>query len=344
MLVDYAVINVSGGDGGSGCVSFRREKFVPRGGPDGGNGGKGGDVVLMADPQLSTLLDYRYRQHYRAKRGQHGGGKNKTGASGGDLVLRVPLGTIVKDAETGEVLCELLKPEEHFVVAHGGRGGRGNASFASATHQAPRESQPGEPGEGRRIELELKLIADVGLVGLPNAGKSTLLAAISAARPKIAAYPFTTLEPHLGVVQLSDGRTLVMADIPGIVEGAHEGKGLGLRFLRHIERTRALAYLVPVDCGDPQSEYELLRRELAEYSPELAKTIHCVVLSKSDLLPPDQPPPQIDAPQATATYVVSAVARAGLHELAEALWLTVTTLIEEESDAGEAESAAGARP
>ncbi len=344
MLVDYAVINVCGGDGGSGCVSFRREKFVPRGGPDGGNGGKGGDVVLMADPQLSTLLDYRYRQHYRAKRGQHGGGKNKTGASGGDLVLRVPLGTIVKHAETGEVLCELLKPEEHFVVARGGRGGRGNASFASATHQAPRESLPGELGEGRRIELELKLIADVGLVGLPNAGKSTLLAAISAARPKIAAYPFTTLEPHLGVVQLSDGRTFVMADIPGIVEGAHEGKGLGLRFLRHIERTRALAYLVPVDCGDPQSEYELLRRELAEYSPELARTIHCVVLSKSDLLPPDQPPPQIDAPQATATYAVSAVARAGLHELAEALWLTVTTLIEEGSDAGEAESAAGARP
>jgi GTP-binding protein len=279
MLIDQAVILVKSGDGGSGCVSFRREKYVPRGGPDGGDGGRGGDVVLVADPHLTTLLDYHYKQQYRAERGRHGQGKKRTGASGEDQVLRVPPGTNVKDADTGEFLGELVKHGDQCVVARGGRGGRGNASYATATHQAPREHEPGRPGLERRIELELKLIADVGLVGQPNAGKSTLLAAMSAARPKIADYPFTTLEPHLGVVQLSDGRTLVMADIPGIIEGAHEGKGLGLKFLRHIERTRTLAYLIPVDVEDPQAEYELLRSELAEYSRELAEKPHCIVIT-----------------------------------------------------------------
>jgi GTP-binding protein len=331
MLIDQAIINVRSGDGGNGCTSFRREKYVPRGGPDGGDGGDGGDVVLIADPQLATLLDYQYKQSYRAQRGQHGGGKNKKGASGDDMVLRVPPGTVVRDAETREFLGELLKPGDRCVVARGGRGGRGNAAFATATHQAPREHEPGRSGVERRIELELKLIADVGLVGQPNAGKSTLLAAMSAARPKIAEYPFTTLEPHLGVVQLSDGRTMVMADIPGIIEGAHEGKGLGLKFLRHIERTRTLACLVPVDADEPQAEYELLRRELAEYSDELATKPHCVVLSKADLLAPGHDAPAVEAPDSFETYVVSGVSHAGLEKLAEGLWATVRRQRDEDS-------------
>ncbi len=337
MLIDHALIYVYSGDGGNGCLSFRREKYVPRGGPDGGDGGRGGDVVLVADPQLNTLLDYQYKQQYKAKRGLHGQGKNRTGASGEDLVLGVPPGTVVRDAETGEFLGELVKPGDLCVVAAGGRGGRGNAAFVSSTHQAPREHEPGQPGVERRIELELKLIADVGLVGQPNAGKSTLLAAMSAARPKIAAYPFTTLEPNLGVVQLSEGRTMVMADIPGIIEGAHEGKGLGLKFLRHIERTRTLAYLIPVDIEDPQAEYELLRKELEVYSGELASKSHCIILSKADLLPPDGEPPAVSAPDAERTYLVSGVTRSGLAELAEGLWVVVRREMaaEEAFDAGE---------
>jgi GTP-binding protein len=332
MLIDQAIIHVQSGDGGNGCLSFRREKYVPRGGPDGGDGGDGGDVVLIADSHLTTLLDYQYKQQYRAKRGQHGQGKNRKGASGDDMVLRVPPGTVVRDADTREFLGELLKPGDRCVVAKGGRGGRGNTAFATATHQAPREHEPGRPGVERRIELELKLIADVGLVGQPNAGKSTLLAAMSAARPKIADYPFTTLEPHLGVVQLSEGRSMVMADIPGIIEGAHEGKGLGLKFLRHIERTRTLAYLIPVDIEDHQAEYELLRRELAEYSGELAIKPHCIVLSKADLLAPDDDPPAVEAPDSFQAYVVSGVTHAGLEALAEGLWATVQRGRDEEDD------------
>ncbi len=349
MLIDHTIINVYAGDGGAGCLSFRREKYVPRGGPDGGDGGRGGDVVLIADAQLSTLLDYQYRQHYRARRGLHGSGKNKTGASGEDLVLKVPPGTTLKDADSGEVVGELLEPGDRCVVARGGRGGRGNAAFASATHQAPREHEPGRLGQERRIELDLKLIADVGLVGQPNAGKSTLLAALSAAHPKIAAYPFTTLEPHLGVVQLSAGRSLVMADIPGIIEGAHEGKGLGLRFLRHIERTRTLAYLVPVDADDPQTEYELLKRELAEYSDELIGKPYFVVFSKADLLEIGEDgrridPPAIEAPDSEGTYIVSGVARIGLKELAEALWKTVQRTRETENGMDASSEKNAARP
>lgn len=331
MLIDQALIETRGGDGGSGCVSFRREKYVPRGGPDGGDGGKGGDVVLIADPQLSTLLDYQYKQRYRAQRGQHGQGKRRTGASGEDMVLRVPPGTMVRDADSGTLLGELLEPGQRCVVARGGRGGRGNAAFASPTNRAPREHEAGEAGESRRIELELKLIADVGLVGQPNAGKSTLLASLSAARPKIADYPFTTLEPNLGVIELGGGRTLVMADIPGIIEGAHEGKGLGLRFLRHIERTRTLAYLVPVDAEDPQAEYELLRSELQEYSRELARKPHCVVLSKADLIPSGQEAPSLSAPDAFEVVIASGVTRRGLQELAETLWREVVKQVDAES-------------
>lgn len=328
MFVDYAEINVYAGTGGSGAEAWRREAGVPRGGPAGGNGGKGGDVILRADRQLSTLLDYRYQQHYRAERGQHGMGKNRTGRDGADLVLRVPPGTVVRDVATGELLGELVADGEELVVARGGRGGRGNAAFVTATRQAPTYWEPGEEGEERRVALELKLIADVGLVGQPNAGKSTFLAAVSAAKPKIADYPFTTLEPNLGVVQLAGARTFVVADIPGIIEGAHEGRGLGLRFLRHIERTRTLAYLVPVDAADVQEEYRLLREELRAYSPELAEKPHCVVLTKLDLLGPEAAPPPLDAPDAWGVHAISAVSRRGVPELLEALYARVRDAVE----------------
>ncbi|MDQ3604688.1 MAG: GTPase ObgE, partial [Gemmatimonadota bacterium] len=317
MFLDQATIYVYAGQGGDGIVAFRREALVPHGGPSGGDGGKGGDVILRVNSQLGTLLDYRYRQHYRAPRGEHGEGSNRTGRSGEDLVLMVPPGTVVNDADTGETLGELLHEGEELVVARGGRGGRGNARFATATNQAPRRADSGEEGEERRITLELKLIADVGLVGEPNAGKSTFLAAVSHATPKIGDYPFTTLTPNLGVVRLSDGRAFVVADIPGIIEGAHEGKGLGLQFLRHIERTRTLAYLIPADALDAQAEFERLRAELDSYSPELAAKPHCIVFTKADLLPPEWETPRIEAPDAWGQFLVSAVARRGLDSLLE---------------------------
>jgi len=320
VFIDRAVIEVIAGTGGSGSEAFRREKGVPRGGPAGGDGGKGGDVLLEADAQLATLLDYSYRRHYKADRGMHGAGKNKTGRSGDDLVLKVPPGTVAYDADSEECLGELLEPGQSIVVALGGRGGRGNTHFKTSTQQAPRRWERGGEGEERRVRLELKLIADVGLVGEPNAGKSTFLAAVTAARPKVADYPFTTLEPNLGVVQLSDFRTFVIADIPGIIEGAHEGKGLGHQFLRHIERTRTLALLIPVDAPDVQVEYEALRSELEAYSTELAVTPHCVMLTKTDLLPADEPIPELAAPDAWGVFGVSSVANRGLHELLPRLW------------------------
>lgn len=323
MFIDFARIRVKGGAGGAGAVAFRREKGVPRGGPAGGNGGRGGDVYVEADPQLDTLLDYRYRENYAAGRAGHGEGSNRTGADGEDLRLPVPSGTVVRDADTGEVLGEVLEGGDRLVVARGGRGGRGNAAFASATHQTPREWEPGEWGEERRIELELKLIADVGLVGEPNAGKSTFLAAVSAARPKIAEYPFTTLSPNLGVVGLSDGRTMVIADIPGIIEGAAEGKGLGTQFLRHIERTRTLALLIPSDAEDPRATYELLRNELLSHDAALAHIPHCAVITKADLSPPDDRTWEVGAEGAWGTFVVSSVTREGLTELLEGLWAHV---------------------
>jgi GTP-binding protein len=318
-FIDRVEVQVQAGDGGSGIVSFRREFRVPLGGPDGGDGGRGGDVIVRADPNLATLLDYTYRTRFAAERGAHGSGSNKTGRSGANEILPVPPGTVIRDADTGELIGELLEAGEEVVVAHGGRGGKGNAYFATATRQAPREWQPGEDGESRRIELELKLIADVGLVGQPNAGKSTLLSVISAARPKIADYPFTTLSPNLGVVQLSDHRTFVVADIPGIIEGAHEGRGLGLQFLRHIERTRILAFLVPIDAVDWQLEYDSLRREVASYSEELASKPHCVVFTKMDLLGDLEPPP-IHAPDAFGVYAISSVARLELETLLAGFW------------------------
>jgi GTPase len=332
MFVDQAIIHVTGGVGGSGAEAFRRESGVPLGGPAGGSGGHGGSVILRGSVQLATLLDYRYQQHYRAERGQHGQGKNRTGRSGEDLVLRVPLGTVVRDADTGELLGEILEDDQSITVAKGGRGGRGNAAFATPTNRAPRRWEPGEEGVDRRIQLELKLIADVGFVGQPNAGKSTLLAAVSAATPKIADYPFTTLTPNLGVVQLRDHRTFVIADIPGIIEGAHEGKGLGLRFLRHIERTRTLALLIPVDSPDAQAEYELLREEIDAYSPDLGARPYCVILSKTDTLGPDSAVPSLNAPAAWGTFAISAVARRNVDELLEALWARVREEIRAEAE------------
>ncbi len=320
MFIDRAVIDVIAGTGGSGSEAMRREKGVPRGGPAGGDGGKGGDILLEADAQLATLLDFSYRRIYTAERGMHGAGKSMTGRSGDDLVLKVPPGTVAYDADSDKRLGELLEPGQSIVVVLGGRGGRGNTHFKTATQQAPRRWEPGGEGEQRRVRLELKLIADVGLVGEPNAGKSTFLAAVTAARPKVADYPFTTLSPNLGVVQLSDFRTFVVADIPGIIEGAHEGKGLGHQFLRHIERTRTLALVIPVDAADVQVEYEALRSELEAYSSELSVTPHCVMLTKTDLLPPDESLPELDAPDAWGVFGISSVAQKGLDELLQQLW------------------------
>ncbi|MCE2900478.1 MAG: GTPase ObgE [Gemmatimonas sp.] len=319
MFVDRVLVKVEAGTGGSGQTSFRREKYVPMGGPDGGDGGRGGDVLVRADRNLTTLLDYTYRDSWKAERGQHGEGSNRTGRSGDDIVLPVPPGTVVRDADTNELIGEVLEHGDSLLVAKGGRGGKGNAFFVTATHQSPREWQPGEEGQLRTLELELKLIADVGLVGQPNAGKSTLLSVISAARPKIADYPFTTLSPNLGVVPLSDHRSFVVADIPGIIEGAHEGKGLGLQFLRHIERTRMLAFILPIDADDWQAELDQLRHEIAAYSAALAAKPYCVVFSKLDLLG-EHYIPDIEAPGAFGLFAISAPGRMGLDVLLDAWW------------------------
>jgi GTP-binding protein len=322
MLIDRAVVRVVGGTGGSGASSFARFKYKPKGGPDGGDGGHGGSVYVKADPNLATLLDYRYRTVWKADRGEHGKGKTQTGASSGDVYLPIPPGTVVRDAITGELIGEVLQPGDTLRVARGGRGGRGNARFATSTHQAPREWEPGEEGEDRQIELVLKLIADVGLVGEPNAGKSTLLSVVSAARPKIADYPFTTLEPNLGVVALSGHRSFVVADIPGIIEGAHQGRGLGFRFLQHVERTRVLAYMIPLDADDPQATYNRLRDEVGKYSEALAAKEHVVLLTKRDLLG-DAPLPVIQASDAVGVLAISSASGQGIEELKEYLWKLV---------------------
>src|SRR5271157_3873650 len=286
MFIDEARILVKAGDGGNGCLAFRREKYVPRGGPSGGDGGRGGDVTLVSSEHQNTLLQFRFNPEHKAERGRHGEGSNCTGAEGRSLEVQVPVGTVVYDESTGERLYDFTKPGERFTVARGGKGGKGNARFATATHQAPTEHEPGRPGDEKRLRLELKLLADVGLVGFPNAGKSTLIARISAARPKIADYPFTTLEPSLGVVRLDDMRTFVVADIPGLIEGASEGHGLGTRFLRHIERTRLLAHLVDVSDAsgrDPVQDFETVMEELASFSADLVKKPMIIVATKMDV-------------------------------------------------------------
>ena len=291
MFVDEATVQVFGGDGGNGCCSFRREKFVPKGGPDGGDGGSGGSVVLVADPEISTLLPFRYRTLFKAERGRHGEGANRSGRSGDDLEVHVPPGTLVWSEDGTRRLATLEAAGTRWVAARGGRGGRGNARFATSTNQAPTRHEPGEPGEHVVLRLELRLLADVGLVGFPNAGKSTLISRISAARPKIADYPFTTLEPHLGVVDLGGRPGFVVADIPGLIEGAHHGAGLGDRFLRHVERCRLLLHLVdPIPPErDPVHDAEVIDRELAAYSPELARKPRIVVVTKRDALTDEAP-------------------------------------------------------
>jgi len=285
-FIDEAIITVESGKGGNGCVSFRREKYIPRGGPDGGDGGKGGDILLEASSEKNTLYHFRNKIRFKAPNGRNGAGKNRSGKNGADLILPVPPGTVVRDLESDAVLKDLIKAGERLVVAEGGRGGKGNAHFKTATHQSPKFAQPGEPGYTRTLRLELRLMADVGIVGLPNAGKSTLIQALSSARPKIADYPFTTLHPHLGVVYPKEGNPFVIADIPGLIEGAHEGAGLGIRFLKHIERTRVLIHLIDVasvDLSDPTISYRTVNRELASYSPSLASKQQLVVLNKLDL-------------------------------------------------------------
>jgi GTP-binding protein len=285
LFIDEVTISVKAGDGGNGCLAFRREKFVPRGGPSGGDGGRGGDVVMVASQHYNTLLHFRFNPEHKAERGRHGEGSDRTGRDGASIDVATPVGTVVYDAETSELLHDFTTPGDRFIVARGGRGGKGNARFATSTHQTPTEHEAGKPGEEKRLRLELKLLADVGLVGFPNAGKSTLISRISAARPKIADYPFTTLVPNLGVVSADGDRTFVVADIPGLIEGAHEGHGLGVQFLRHIERTSLLAHLVDVSDAtgrDPVHDFEVVMTELASFSEDLARKPMILIATKLD--------------------------------------------------------------
>jgi len=283
-FVDEAKFFVKAGDGGNGCVSFRREKYIPRGGPNGGDGGRGGSVYIEADPRLHSLIDFRYRSHFKAQRGANGQGRDRHGRSGRDYILKVPPGSVIRDAESGEILVDLVEPGQRYLAARGGKGGFGNTHFASATNRAPRQATPGQPGEEKWLKIELKLIADVGLIGLPNAGKSTLLSRLSAARPKVADYPFTTLEPQLGVLQVRFHRPIIIADIPGLIKGAHAGVGLGHRFLRHVERTRVLVQVLDASADDPLADLDVLQEELAAYRDELMDRERLVVLNKTDLL------------------------------------------------------------
>ncbi len=334
-FVDQAKIYVKAGNGGAGCISFRREKYVPKGGPDGGDGGDGGDVILVADPQIHTLYDFHHQVHFRAENGKPGMGKKMKGRDGEDLILKVPVGTIVKDAETGEILGDLTVPGQTLVVVRGGKGGRGNAHFATPTRQAPRIAEPGKPGEERWLILELKLIADVGLVGLPNAGKSTLLSRISAAKPKIADYPFTTLEPNLGVVKLFDGNTFIVADIPGLIEGAHKGIGLGHEFLKHIERTRILLYVLDIFREkEVIKDYQTLKKELELFNPKLLEKEYFIALNKIDLMPDPEKIKSIvelfEEKDQNKIYPISAVTGQGVLELIYAIWKALERLKEKE--------------
>ncbi|MFA8342187.1 MAG: GTPase ObgE [Rhodothermaceae bacterium] len=323
MFLDYAKIYIKAGDGGDGAIAFRKEKFVPKGGPAGGNGGNGGNVVFEAHHNLHTLLDFRYKRKCLAEDGVPGGLSKKDGRNGKDLVIKVPVGTIIKNQENGKVLADLSKEGEKHIVAKGGKGGRGNSNFATPTNQAPRYAEDGKPGKEFDVILELKLIADVGLVGYPNAGKSTLISVISAAKPKIADYPFTTLKPNLGIVQYKDYKSFVVADIPGIIEGAHEGKGLGHQFLKHIERTKILLLLIDVTTEDFQADFETLINELKNYSEELSKKKLIVSFSKADLLPPDElekvKKEKLQGYEDNI-FIFSSAAKTGIQPLLDRLW------------------------
>ncbi len=318
MFIDYAEIHIRAGKGGDGCISFRREKFIPKGGPDGGDGGRGGNVVIQADENLHTLQDIVHHRIFRADSGGKGQGGNMTGKDAEDIIILVPVGTIVKSLETEEVLADLVEKGQRFVAAKGGKGGKGNWRFRTPTNRTPRHAEPGEAGEEGRIGMELKVVADVGLVGFPNAGKSTLLASISAAKPKIANYPFTTLTPNLGIVKVADFKSLVMADIPGLIEGAHEGKGLGIQFLKHIERTKVLAFLIDVQSEDYEKEYATLKQELKSFNKELLKRKRIVILTKLDTT--DKPSKKTKMKDGTPVFMISAVAHEGLEKLVKALW------------------------
>ena len=330
MFIDEAEITVKAGDGGNGCVSFRREKYVPKGGPDGGDGGRGGDVVFIADENINTLLDFTGRTQWFAPDGDPGRGKQQYGLAGRDLEIRVPPGTLVYDRSSGELIVDLAPNGTRFIVAKGGKGGRGNDRFKTSTNQAPKTAEPGEPGELKHVDLRLKLIADVGIVGLPNAGKSTLLSAISQARPKIADYPFTTLSPQLGIAALDQMRRLVFADIPGLIEGASSGAGLGHEFLRHIERTRVLVHLLdisPSDGSNPADNYRTIRQELARYSALLAEKPEIIVLNKTDVLDPDELKEKLGAfrkelklGRSDEVLTISAATSTGTRELLETAW------------------------
>lgn len=319
-FVDYVKIYCRSGKGGRGSTHFRREKYIPKGGPDGGDGGRGGDIYLRANRNLWTLLHLRYERHIMATSGESGSGKRSSGKDGEDRYIEVPLGTVVHDAETGEFICEVTEDEETVMLLKGGRGGLGNVHFKSSTNQAPRYAQPGEPYQERMVILQLKLLADVGLVGFPNAGKSTLLSVVSAAKPKIANYPFTTLEPNLGIVSYREDRSFVMADIPGIIEGASEGKGLGLRFLRHIERNSLLLFMIPADTDYIKKEYEILSDELEKYNPDLADKTRVLAITKSDMLDHElEEALAKDLPDIPYVFI-SSVANKGLTELKDLLW------------------------
>lgn len=319
-FIDYVKICGRSGAGGAGSVHFRREKFVPKGGPDGGDGGRGGHIILRGNKQLWTLIHLKYRKHVIAKAGVAGAGANKTGANGEDIILEVPLGTVAKDAETEEVEIEITEDGQEHILVPGGRGGLGNTTYKSSTNQAPRYAQPGEPGREEWKVLELKVLADVGLVGFPNAGKSTLLSAVTAAKPKIADYPFTTLTPNLGIVSYRDHLSFVMADIPGIIEGAHEGKGLGHRFLRHIERNAVLLYMVPADAHNIRKEYDILKTELKSYNKELLIKESLLVITKSDLLDEELTTLVKDELKDLEPMFISSVTQSGLTELKDRIW------------------------
>ena len=320
-FIDYVKIFCASGNGGAGSMHLRREKYIPKGGPDGGDGGRGGHIILRANPQFWTLIHLKYRKHIKAEHGGAGSGQLCKGKNGADIYLDVPLGTVARDAETGETLFELVEPGEERILVKGGRGGLGNNNFKSPTNQTPRYAQPGEPGQEGWFILELKILADVGLVGFPNAGKSTLLSKLSAAKPKIADYAFTTLEPNLGIVSYYDDKSFVMADIPGIIEGAHEGKGIGLRFLRHIERNSILLFMVPADEDDISRGYEILLNELRMYNPELLVKGRVLAISKSDMLD-DQMKAEMEAglPEGLPHVFISSVTGEGLKELKDILW------------------------
>ena len=321
-FIDEAKITVKAGDGGNGVISFRREKFIPKGGPDGGNGGKGGDVIIQADQHLNTLLDFRYHRSYKAERGENGRGKNQFGKFGEDTVLRVPCGTIVRESGTGEILADLTSHRQEVVIARGGKGGKGNAEFATSTNQAPRVAEQGIPGEERELVLELKLLADAGLVGFPNAGKSTLISVISAAKPKIADYPFTTLTPNLGIVRYAEEKSFVVADIPGLIEGAHRGKGLGIQFLKQIERTRVLVFLIESTSADPKEDYRVLLNELSEYSETMLKKPRIVAMTKMDIAEPgvSRSFRKLKFGRGVGVIPISAVTNEGIPALVEQVW------------------------